>query len=152
MDMSCPHTYLLQFIHKCSQSSQSVQITAPPIGHTHQTMKRIIHTVIQVRGHCHSSPTKRSNIQLLCTTVGRTYILLFRSLQCHYLLVSYLQSGAFCANPDIPLARPASQAPPLCCSCVSRWSVRMLVINRLCLSTLRGTFWRRTQNDRTVIL
>ena len=55
----------------------------------------------------------------------------------------YLQSGDRCASPDV--VSSASQAPPFSCSSVSRWSTRTLVISSLCLSTLRGTVWKRDQ-------
>lgn len=60
----------------------------------------------------------------------------------------YLQSGDLFASPDV--VSPASQAPPFSCSSVSCWLTRTLVISSLCLSTLRGTVWKRDQKKYLV--
>lgn len=65
------------------------------------------------------------------TSSSILYILVFR----------YLQSGDFCASPAELLVNPASQAPPLCCSSVMRWSARTLTMSCRCLSMLEGTAW-----------
>lgn len=59
-------------------------------------------------------------------------------------VVWYLQSGDLCASPDEQLVSPASQAPPLCCSSVRRWSASTLAMSCLCLSMLWGTAWKRS--------
>lgn len=62
----------------------------------------------------------------------------------------YLQSGDFCASPAELLVSPASQAPPLCCSSVMRWSARTLTMSCRCLSMLEGTAWRNQRARRWV--
>src|SRR4029434_8360642 len=99
--------------------------------HTHTHI--LTHTLTHTHTHTYTHTHTHTHTDTHTDTHAHTHIHAHTHTHTHTHTLVYLQSGDLCASPDVPLDSPASQAPPLHCSSVSRWSARTLVMRCLCL-------------------
>lgn len=53
-----PVTHLFQFVHEFCESSQSLQVVTPLIGHSDEPMEGVIHAVVEFGGRGESRPAE----------------------------------------------------------------------------------------------